>query len=105
METPTPQIELSCVVAVAVFLERRPEAERMEHTAWNCFLNRFFFQRVFFIYFNLSQDALAKSSKNAVLLNLNQGSGSAEGPTGVSSGDWGKAKEGQQHITGPSGAR
>lgn len=43
METPIPQIELSCVVAVAVFLERRPEAERMEHTAWNCFLNRFFF--------------------------------------------------------------
>lgn len=49
METPAPQMELSCVVAVAAFLERRPEAERTEHIAWNCFLNRFFFS-VYFSY-------------------------------------------------------
>lgn len=60
------------MVAVAAFLERGPEAECIEHLDWNCFLNSFFFfKRVFFTYFNLSQNVLAKSSKNAVLLNLN----------------------------------
>src|SRR3712207_8939704 len=40
--SPTPQMELNCVVAVAAFLERGPEAESTEHLDWNCFLNRFF---------------------------------------------------------------
>lgn len=71
METPTPQMELNCVVAVAGFLERGPGAESMEHLDWNCFLNSFFFSVYFFTYLNLSQNALAKSSKNAVPLKLN----------------------------------
>lgn len=47
METPTPQMELNCVVAVAGFLERGPGAESMEHLDWNCFLNSFFLACIF----------------------------------------------------------
>lgn len=67
METPRPPNRAQLCGCRIAFLERGPAAQRMEHLDWNCFLNRFFFVCVFFTYFNLSQNALAKSNKNAVL--------------------------------------
>ena len=83
------------MVTRTAFLERGPEAERMQHLDWNCFLNRFLSLFFFSVYFSHILTFLKmpwpKALKNAVLLNLNQGPLSVEALSWVFSGNWRRA--------------